>query len=87
MAHGGEGVDARLVGAIVGDDRKDVTAEPVPALVGAAFEADLLVVGSRGLHGLASLGSVSERVAHQARSSVLVVREPLWQLGAEETSR
>jgi nucleotide-binding universal stress UspA family protein len=30
--------------------------------------------GSRGLHGLKALGSVSERVAHQARSSVLVVR-------------
>ena len=37
-------------------------------------DADLLVVGSRGLHGLRSLGSVSERVAHQARSSVLIVR-------------
>jgi nucleotide-binding universal stress UspA family protein len=36
--------------------------------------ADLVVVGSRGLRGLKALGSVSERVAHQARSSVLVVR-------------
>jgi nucleotide-binding universal stress UspA family protein len=35
---------------------------------------DLLVIGSRGLQGLRSLGSVSERVAHEARCSVLVVR-------------
>ena len=36
--------------------------------------ADLLVLGSRGLHGLAAIGSVSEQVAHRAKSSVLVVR-------------
>jgi hypothetical protein len=29
---------------------------------------------SRGVHGIKSLGSVSERVAHQARCSVVVVR-------------
>jgi nucleotide-binding universal stress UspA family protein len=46
----------------------------VNVLVSAARPADLIVVGSRGLHGLKALGSVSERVAHQARSSVLVVR-------------
>ena len=53
-----------------------VTAEdhPVRALVEASREADLLVVGSRGLRGLKALGSVSERVAHQAACSVLVVR-------------
>lgn len=49
-------------------------AAPVTALVGAAACADLLVVGSRGLHGIRALGSVSERVAHDASSSVLVVR-------------
>jgi universal stress protein A len=43
-------------------------------LVAASEPADLVVVGSRGLHGLKALGSLSERVAHQARSSVLVVR-------------
>jgi nucleotide-binding universal stress UspA family protein len=32
----------------------------------AVTAADLLVIGSRGLHGIAALGSVSERVAHQA---------------------
>lgn len=47
---------------------------PVEALVDAASRADLLVVGSRGVGGLRALGSVSERVAHRAASSVLVVR-------------
>ena len=46
----------------------------VDSLVDASGPADLIVVGSRGLHGMKALGSVSERVAHQARSSVLVVR-------------
>jgi nucleotide-binding universal stress UspA family protein len=48
--------------------------EPVEALTRASHDADLLVVGSRGLHGIRALGSVSERVAHKARCSVLVVR-------------
>jgi nucleotide-binding universal stress UspA family protein len=46
----------------------------VDVLAAASESADLVVVGSRGLRGLKALGSVSERVAHQARSSVLVVR-------------
>lgn len=45
---------------------------PVEALTGVG--PDLLVIGSRGLQGLRSLGSVSERVAHEAECSVLVVR-------------
>lgn len=53
---------------------QDRATAPVPALVEAASTADLLVVGSRGLHGIRALGSVSERVAHQASCSVLVVR-------------
>jgi nucleotide-binding universal stress UspA family protein len=36
--------------------------------------ASLVVVGSRGLTGIRALGSVSERVAHRAPCSVLVVR-------------
>jgi nucleotide-binding universal stress UspA family protein len=48
-------------------------ADPVSALVERSRRADLLVVGSRGLHGVRALGSVSERVAHRARCSVLVV--------------
>lgn len=53
---------------------QEFPAAPVPALVEAASCADLLVVGSRGLHGIRALGSVSERVAHEAACSVLVVR-------------
>jgi nucleotide-binding universal stress UspA family protein len=40
----------------------------------ASEHADLVVVGSRGLRGLRALGSLSERLAHDARCSVLVVR-------------
>ncbi len=50
--------------------------KPVPALLEAARDADLLVVGSRGVTGLRALGSVSERVAHHAPCSLLVVRGP-----------
>lgn len=51
------------------DDR-----HPVDALVAASRDTDLLVIGCRGLHGLGALGSVSERTAHRAACSVLVVR-------------
>jgi nucleotide-binding universal stress UspA family protein len=62
----------RLVfGAPLGIDPRG----PVDALVEASGDVDLLVVGSRGLHGARSLGSVSERVAHGASCSVLVVRD------------
>ena len=37
---------------------------------------DLVVVGSRGLRGFRALGSLGERLAHDARCSVLVVRPP-----------
>jgi nucleotide-binding universal stress UspA family protein len=53
---------------------EEIDARPVEALVTASHGADLVVVGSRGLHGVRALGSVSERVAHQASCSVLVVR-------------
>ena len=46
----------------------------VDLLATASETADVVLVGSRGLHGLKALGSVSERAAHRARSSVLVVR-------------
>lgn len=48
--------------------------EPLDALLAASEESDVVVVGSRGMHGIAALGSVSERLAHRAHSSVLVVR-------------
>lgn len=74
VATGGRPVDfegLRGLGELDWDERK-----PVDALVAASRGADLIVVGSRGLHGVSALGSVSERVAHQAASSVLVVRAP-----------
>ena len=77
--HGGKEVDLDLVRRITDDDVEETTREPVRALVGASGRIDLVVVGSRGLHGLKALGSVSERVAHQAKCSVLVVREAPWQ--------
>ena len=50
-------------------------AHPVAALVERSRTADLIVVGSRGVHGVRTIGSVSERVAHQAHCTVLVVHE------------
>lgn len=49
-------------------------ARALDALTVAAETADLVVVGSRGLRGLRALGSLSERLAHEAERSVLVVR-------------
>lgn len=74
-AHGGKQVEGHLVDRLVGHYREELPDEPVTALIAASADADLLVVGSRGLHGIKALGSVSERVAHQARCSVLIVRE------------
>jgi nucleotide-binding universal stress UspA family protein len=84
VAHGGKALDRSRVNLIVGGKREELPDEPVAALVAAAADADLLVVGSRGLHGLRALGSVSERIAHQASSSVLIVREPSWLSASEE---
>lgn len=84
VAHGGKAVDRRLIDLILDHHREEMPDEPVAALLAASADADLLVVGTRGLHGLRALGSVSERVAHQAHSSVLVVRTPPWRSGAEE---
>lgn len=70
-ALGGKDVDrprAAELGAL------PVEGRPVDVLVEAGKDADILVVGSRGLHGVKALGSVSERVAHRAGCSVLVVR-------------
>jgi nucleotide-binding universal stress UspA family protein len=59
-------------------DRVDTwdPAAPVAALVERSRTVDLVVVGSRGVHGIRTLGSVSERVAHQAHCTALVVHEP-----------
>lgn len=68
-------IDLAAVHAITEDARLE-EGDPVETLLSLAQNADLLVVGSRGLHGLRALGSVSERVAHKAPCSVLVVRPP-----------
>ena len=87
VAHGGKAVDPALIDSIVDGRREAFSDEPVDALVAAAADADLLIVGSRGLHGLKALGSVSERVAHQAHSSVLVVRDRSSGRSAARTPR
>ena len=75
VSTGGRGrrPDVDLVRQLAGDVKVDGAA-PVTALCDAASNADLVVLGSRGLRGLRALGSVSERVAHKATSSVLMVR-------------
>ncbi len=58
-------------------DAKVVKANPAEALIDAAAQADLLVVGSRGHGGFAGLllGSVSQQCAHHAPCPVVIVRE------------
>jgi len=76
VAMGGAAVDYTEVRSIVIDNGDflltDDERDPVDAF--AAVEADLLVLGSRGLRGVRALGSVSERAAHRAGCSVLVIR-------------
>ena len=76
VATGGAAVDEARVRSIVADNGgfplTDDERDPVDAFSG--VEADLLVLGSRGLRGIHALGSVSERAAHRAGCSVLVIR-------------
>lgn len=58
----------------VAPDCEEHDARAVDALGVASEQADLIVVGSRGRRGLRALGSLSERLAHEAHCSVLVVR-------------
>lgn len=71
-AQGGPRVDRPMLREI--DELHWVPGHPVGALVDASRTADLILVGSRGLRAFEALGSVSERAAHQAHCSVLVVR-------------
>lgn len=78
VAHAlGDATGARV--ELVREDRR-----PVPALVEASAGFDLLVVGSRGIRGMKSLGSVAERVAHEASCPVLIVRNPSLLHGSRE---
>ena len=73
---GGAAIDYGEVRSIVTDSGgfplTDDTRDPVDAF--SDVDADLLVLGSRGLTGVHALGSVSERAAHRAGCSVLVIR-------------
>jgi nucleotide-binding universal stress UspA family protein len=78
----GQGIaeeSAALIGA-AGADAAAETRQGSPhreiVEIAQSKEASLIVLGSRGMTGLKALGSVSERVAHQAPCSVLVVRRP-----------
>ena len=53
-----------------------VTGDPAEELIKASREADMVVVGSRGSGGFASLlmGSVSSKVTHHATCPVVVIR-------------
>jgi nucleotide-binding universal stress UspA family protein len=59
-------------------DRREVAESAEQAILDAADEeeADLIVLGSRGLGAVQSflLGSVSDRVAHHAKCAVLIVK-------------
>ncbi len=70
----GQDVDVEAARAALPEVEVDRARDPVAALTEAARDVDLLVLGNRGLHGIRALGSVSERVAHRAACSVLVVR-------------
>jgi nucleotide-binding universal stress UspA family protein len=60
----------------VPEEVEEVTASwsAVDGLCARVAAGDLLVLGSRELRGMRSLGSVSEAVAHKAAASVLIVR-------------
>lgn len=82
-----EGADAALEATLheivptpgaVEIERRVVEGVPSAVLVDESREADLLVVGSRGLGGFSGLllGSVSQQCAHHAACPVVIVRAP-----------
>jgi nucleotide-binding universal stress UspA family protein len=60
----------------IGAEPVEAQGDPGAVIVEAAKDADLIVVGSRGLNPLQRLllGSVSSKVVHRAACDVLVVR-------------
>jgi nucleotide-binding universal stress UspA family protein len=73
-AEGGSGFDAEAARWIVAGRPELSPLGAADALAAASSRADLLIVGSRGLHGAAGIGSVAMRAAREADCSVLVVR-------------
>jgi nucleotide-binding universal stress UspA family protein len=69
-------VDAASDGAGVEIEKKVVEEDPGEAIISAAADADLIVVGSHGRTGLkaALLGSVSRHVVDHAQCPVVVVK-------------
>ena len=71
----------RALGKMSGDTRpvsvtvRAVSGNPAEELISAARDADLVVVGSRGAGGFGRLamGSVSNQVAHHARSPIVII--------------
>jgi nucleotide-binding universal stress UspA family protein len=69
------------IAAVLGDRKPEsvtvtaLTGFPVQALIDASKNSDLVVVGSRGVGGFATLmlGSVSHQVVHHAHCPVVVV--------------
>ena len=76
VAVNGDRANLAEIVRLTGERYEQLPGEPVDALVAASVHVDLLVVGSRGLHGVRALGSVSERVAHTVGCSTLIVRPP-----------
>jgi nucleotide-binding universal stress UspA family protein len=78
-----ESVAARAAGELASQDIEVETyaqeGDPAQVIIEVALEhdADLIVVGARGLTGLQRflLGSVSSKLAHHAPCSVMIVRE------------
>ena len=87
VAEGDKLLDLAAVSLVVGDGFRVTSDDPVPALTAASADADLLVLGSRGLHGLKSLGSVSERVAHRAAGSVLIACSSRISAASQDSER
>jgi nucleotide-binding universal stress UspA family protein len=74
-----EKATAELEGSLTRVTRSTPTGNPADVIVAAAtaHDADLVVVGARGLGGMTRLllGSVSEKVLGYARCPVLIVKE------------
>lgn len=67
-------MDTRFIAPDVPVRGAAVVGDPVPVLLKAAADADLMVVGSRGRGGVVLSGSVSSQLATHAPCSVAVVR-------------